>query len=238
MALLKGNEPLQVLDTLLKQALGGDKGAIAQLCVLGGTAGMLNGLISRDRGSKQTMDGKRTVRQVPFRARPYRIVEQLAGTAGGLKTLHSMAVSHVTGKPAKRFYSIDDAEMGTADGDAVYDKAGAHANLEMEWDVVVTADPVRAAEAISAAGARTHGTSSQKPEQVRLREKLRSGADSVADAVARLTELAQTLGVDVFGSYDMVNLIKNQLQDARDALNANGPKLQPILDDDEDEDDE
>jgi hypothetical protein len=68
----------------------------------------------------------------------------------------------------------------------------------------------------------------------------RAVADSVrwpADAVARLTELAQTLGVDVFGSYDAIDLIKNQLQDARDALNANGPKQQVILDD-EDEDDE
>ena len=32
-------------------------GAIAQLCVLGGTAGMPNGPISRDRGSKQITDG-------------------------------------------------------------------------------------------------------------------------------------------------------------------------------------
>lgn len=175
---------------------------------------------------------------MPFRTRPYRIVDQLAGTAGGLKTLHSMAVSHITGKPAKRFHSIDDAETGMVDGDPVYDKAGAHANLVMEWDVVVTADPVRADEAITAAGAGTNGTSSEKPEQVRLREKLRSGADSVTDAVARLTDLAQTLGVDVFGSYDTIDVIKNQLQNARDALNAHGPKQQVILDDDDDEDDE
>ncbi|MFC6018061.1 hypothetical protein ACFP2T_17860 [Plantactinospora solaniradicis] len=70
-------------------------------------------------------------------------------------------------------------------------RAGAHANLELEWDVVVTTDPVRAAEAISAADAATNGTSSEKPEQVRLRGRLRSGADSVADAATRPTESAQ-----------------------------------------------
>jgi hypothetical protein len=38
-----------------------------------------------------------------FRAHLYRIVEQLAGTDGGLKMQNSMAVAHITDKPAKWF---------------------------------------------------------------------------------------------------------------------------------------
>jgi len=45
----------------------------------------------------------------------------------------------------------------------------------MELDVVVTADPVRALQAIKAAGAGPNGPSPEKPEPVRFREKLRSG---------------------------------------------------------------
>jgi len=235
-----GSSALAVLDEVLKEALDGDTNAIAELCVLGGTAGMLGGLITRDRGSKLTTDGKRAMRTVPFRTRPYRIVEMLAGTAGGLRTLHSLAVSHVTGKPAKRFYSQDAPDGAYADGDPVRDTNGTQVSVEMEWDVVVTADPVKAATEIAAAGANAPDTQT-KPEPQRLREQLHGGARAALDAVDRLILLAQSSGVDVFGSYDSIVMIKEQLQDARDKLNAHGPSEPLILDDEDDdglEDDE
>ena len=230
----KGSDPVKVLDSILKAALTGRGNARIQLCVLGGIAGMIDGLITRDRGSKITDDGKRTPSKVPFRSRPYRLIDALATTQGGLKTLHSMAVAHVTGKSAKQFHSVDDPDGYFHDGDPLLDGVGAHANLELEWDVVTVADPARAAEAIAAAGNSDNGTK-PKDEAVRLREQMQGGATAVLRAVEKLGVLANTSGTDVFGSYDAVNDIKHQLQAARDLLSQLGPKQPPVIFDDEDD---
>ena len=237
----KGSDPVKVLDSILKAALtGGGSGKVnarIQLCVLGGIAGMIDGLITRDRGSKITDDGKRTPGKVPFRSRPYRLIDALASTQGGLKTLHSMAVAHVTGKSAKQFHSVDDPDGHFHDGDPLLDGVGAHANLELEWDVVTVADPARAAEAIAAAGNSDNGTK-PKDEAVRLREQMQGGATAVLRAVEKLGVLANTGGTDVFGSYNAVNDIKHQLQAARDLLSQLGPKQPPVIFDDEDDEED
>jgi hypothetical protein len=236
-----GSDAVKVLDAILDAALNGTPrekiNAKAQLSVLGGTAGMLDGLITRDRGSKLTDDGKRTPRKVPFRARPYRIIDSLLETKGGLKTLHSMAVAHVTSKPAKQFHSVDDPDGNFLDGDPYLDAAGAHTNLEIEWDVVSIADPVRAAEAIAAASNSNNGNDKPKDEAVRLRHQMQTGAKDALKAIEKLAVLAGTGGADVFGSFDAVEDIKNQLQIARDKLNAMGPRQPAIIEDDEDDDD-
>ncbi|MEU7941104.1 hypothetical protein [Microbispora bryophytorum] len=233
-----GSSALEVLDVILKDALGGDSNAVAQLCVLGGTAGMLGGLITRDRGSKLNLDGKRTMRQVPFRSRPYRIVEMLAKTQGGLRTLHSLAVSHVTGKPAKQFWSYDDPDGRFTDGDPVVDSNGTQVSVDMEWDIVVAADPAKAADEIAAASATNSDTPSTTPEPQRLRETLRSSVKTALHSVDSLILLAQSHGVDVFGSFDSITEIKTALQDARDKLNTHGPSEPIIVDDDEDDDEQ
>jgi hypothetical protein len=230
----EGSDPVKVLDSILKAAVAGSGSAKIQLCVLGGIAGMIDGLITRDRGSKLTDDGKRTPGKVPFRSRPYRVIDALAATQGGLKTLHSMGVAHVTGKSAKQFHSVDDPDGHFHDGDPLLDGAGAHANLELEWDVVSISDPARAAEAIAAAGNSDNGNK-PKDEAVRLREQMQSAANTVLKAVEKLGGLANTGGTDVFGSYDAVNDIKHQLQTARDLLSQHGPKQQPVIFDDEDD---
>ena len=236
----KGSDPVKVLDSILKTALTGSGsnklGARIQLCVLGGIAGMIDGLITRDRGSKITDDGKRTPGKVPFRSRPYRLIDALATTQGGLKTLHSMAIAHVTGKPAKQFHSVNDPDGNFHDGDPMLDGIGAHANLELEWDVVTISDPARAAEAVAAAG-RGDAGNGPKDETVRLREQMQAGAKDVLKAVEKLGVLASAGGADVFGSHDAVNDIKNQLQKARDLLSVHGPK-QPVIFEDYDDLDE
>ena len=239
--LTKGDDPVKILDSILKAALTGTGrskiNALAQLSVLGGTAGMLDGLITRDRGSKIADDGKRTPGKVPFRARPYRIIDSLLDTSGGLKTLHSMAVAHVTGKPAKQFHSVDDPDGSFHDGDAILDAAGAHANLELEWDVVAIADPTRAAEAMAAAISSDTDDKS-KDETVRLRQQMQAGAKDVFRAIEKLAVLASARGHDVFGSFDAVEDIKNQLQTARDTLSSMGPRPPVIVEDDEDDEDD
>lgn len=239
--LTRGTNPVQVLDAILQTALTGKNikkiRAVAELCALGGTAGMLTGLITRDRGSKESEDGKRTPGKVPFRARPYRLIDELAATAGGLRTLHSMAVAHVTGKPAKRFHSADDPELDVVDGDPFIDAADVHASLEYEWDVVVVANTRRAREAIAAI-TNTGSGNSTKPEAVQLRENLQNAAATVEKSVKKLVALKSAMGTDVFGSYDMIELIKGQLQKARDTLNVHGPAEPFIIDDIDDDDDD
>ncbi|WP_374456996.1 hypothetical protein [Nocardioides sp.] len=234
-----GTDPVKVLDGLLQTALGpaGAKrrNARAQLCVLGGTAAMIDGLITRDRGSKLTDDGKRAPRRVPYRIRPYRLIDSLAATDGGLRALHSLAVAHVTGKAAKQFHTTDDPNGKFHDGDAKLDAAGAHATIELEWDVLTVADPARAEDAISAAG-HSSGSGKSKDEAVRLREQMVGAAKEALKTIEKLDALAKTRGADVFGSYDAVEDIKAQLQSARDLLNASGPK-QSVIFDDLDEDD-
>lgn len=236
-----GDDPVDVLDVILDKALNGspaDKiNAKAQLGVLGGTAAMLDGLLTRDRGSKMTNDGKRTPRKVPFRSRPYLIIDSLLDTKGGLRTLHSIAVGHVRNKPAKRFHSRDAADGAFHDGDPFLDAAGAHASIELEWDVVVTADTKRADDAIAAAGNDQGEKNKPKDQTALLRQQMQAGAKEVLKAVTQLAILSGKGGADVFGSFEAVDQVKTQLQDARDKLNSMGPKPPVILDDEDDEDD-
>ncbi|WP_457109456.1 hypothetical protein [Marmoricola sp. URHA0025 HA25] len=237
--LTTGDKPVGVLDKLLATATTGTganrQNAVMELSVLGGTAAMLSGLITRDRGSKESSDGKRAISKVPFRARPNIVVEQLAKSTGGLRVLHSMAVAHITAGQAKRFYTHDDPEGAFKDGDPVIDAAGAQASLEMEWDVVLASDPVRAATSIAAAGASTGGGGGAKDEPVQAREELQRGAELVVKAAKKLIALKATLGADVFGSYDSIESIKERLQHTRDELAKHGPSEPIILDDDDDE---
>lgn len=241
--LTTGDKPVAVLDKLLKQAISGTgatrQNAIMELSVLGGSAAMLSGLITRDRGSKESTDGKRAVSKVPFRARPNIVVEQLAKSTGGLKVLHSMAVAHVTSGQAKQFHTSTEPGGAFADGDPVIDAAGAQASLEMEWDVVLASDPARAAVSIAAASTSGNGGAGSKDESVRAREDLQRGTELVVKATKKLISLKKTLGSDVFGSYTSIEAIKERLQSTRDDLAKHGP-AEPVIitDEDDDEDDE
>jgi hypothetical protein len=234
----QGSDPVAVLDAILKKALNGNASekinAKAQLSVLGGTAAMLDGLLTRDRGSKETDDGNRTPGKVPFRSRPYLILDSLLETEGGLRTLHSVAVGHVTHRAAKQFHSVDDPDGAFEDGAPILDAAGAHANLELEWDLVTISAPRRAAESIAAAG---NNAEKNKPKDkpAQLRQELQAGAKSVLKAVEGLAVLSSKGGPDVFGSFEAVEDIKNQLQIARDKLSMLGPKEPLIVEDDDDE---
>ena len=122
------------------------------------------------------------------------------------------------------------------DGDPFIDAAGAQANLEMEWDVVATADPKRTDEAMATAGAAPSAPSA-KPEAVQLREELNKGAKAVEKTVKKLTTLKSSHGVDVFGSYEAIEAVREQLQHARDELARHGPTKTHILDDEDDAED-
>ncbi len=76
-----------------------------------------------------------------------------------------------------------------------------------------------------------------KDETVRLRQQMQAGAKDVVRAVEKLAVLANTGGHDVFGSFDAVEDIKNQLQTARDTLSSMGPRRPVIIEDDEDDED-
>jgi hypothetical protein len=239
--LTKGKKPIDVLDAILKKALDGDQSAVAELCVLGGAAGMLDGLITRDRGSKlnPAVDGR--IRTVPLRLRPYRLVEELAKTKGGLKTLHSLAVAHIDETMAKQFRSYNDPDGHFVDGDPVIDKAGVQAEIDSEWHVVYTAEPQRSQEAIDTARASTQssgGTGNSEPEAVKLRRALLAGATSARDSAQGLATLSVVQGKVVFGGYDAVETVKNLLQESRDLLAAHGPAKPVIIADDADDDDD
>lgn len=237
--LTTGDKPIEVLDTVLAAALAGDQSAIAELCVLGGAAAMLDGLITRDRGSKLNPSSGPAVRTVPLRLRAHRVVEELARTKGGLKTLHSLAVAHVDEIMPKRFHSHNDPSSKFVDGDPVIDGSNAHAEIDTEWYVVYIAAPVQSQAAIDAAAQASGGVGGKptEPEAVRLRRLLVTGAQSVRDAASGLTVLANQQGKAAFGGYDFVEEIKGLLQEARDLLITHGPLKRPVLHGPEDEDD-
>jgi hypothetical protein len=95
--LTRGSDASEVLDDVLDRALAGETGSVAELTVLGGTAAILDGYITRDRGSKEGTD--RDSRTAPFRITPVNLLDALARTAGGLRMLHSIARAHVAADP-------------------------------------------------------------------------------------------------------------------------------------------
>lgn len=212
----RGRNPVAVLDRLLEQALDDDLDATIQLSVLGGIAGILEGLISRDRGSKVAGDYRRAVGRTPFRLAAFRVVQGLAGTAGGKRILHSLAVSHVRGDPPKLFHTAKEQ-----DGEPVKDAAGAQATIEMEWDIVEAADPIRAQE--ERKQARVQAAAAHEPADVQLRSELRQSSTSVHQATTALVQMKRTHGRGVFGSWESVEEIKKQLTSSRDLLMIYGP---------------
>ncbi|WP_146073632.1 hypothetical protein [Amycolatopsis sp. CA-126428] len=237
--LTQGETPFEVLDAVLRAALDGDQSAIAELCVLGGAAAMLDGLITRDRGSKLNPLAGGEVRYVPLRMRPYRVVEELAKSKGGLKTLHSLAVAHINEGIAKQFHTHNDPEGTFVDGDPVMDLSDVQAEIYSEWHIVYAADPQRSQEAIDAATKDQSGGGDGKPtepEAVKLRRMLLDGAQAVQKATLGLATLSQSQGKAVFGGYENVEAIKVSLQESRDVLNTYGPAPRVIIADDPDDD--
>ncbi|MGJ3557988.1 hypothetical protein ACR6C2_00025 [Streptomyces sp. INA 01156] len=166
--LTKGDDVFGVLDDVLARALAGEDDAVAELTVLGGTAALLDGYITRDRGSKEGTD--RDSYKAPFRATPVKLLTLLSKTSGGLRMLHSIAVAHVAADPAvlpKLFHTQERKveDVVVHDGEPMRDKSGVQEILDYEWDLVHAADPAHALATIAKnraeAKARTDGTSAE-----------------------------------------------------------------------------
>ncbi|MFE2955080.1 hypothetical protein [Nocardia tengchongensis] len=213
-----GRDPITVLDQLLERALDNEWDATAQLSVLGGIAGMLEGLISRDRGSKVSGEYRRAVGRTPFRVPSYRVVQGLAETAGGKRILHSLAVSHVRGSSPKLFHTD-----GEQSGEPVVDAVGAQASIEMEWDIVEAAYPKRAME--ERQQARVQVAATYEPADVQLRRELRLSSAAVHQATMALVRMKRTHGPSVFGPREAVEEIQGQLTISRDLLMVHGPAV-------------
>lgn len=226
LSLTKGDEAVATLDAILETALTGtgtaQKQARAELSVLGGAAGILDGLITADRGSKESADGTRKPLTTPYRAAPNRMIAQLATTKGGLRTLHALAIRHVTDGVAKQFHTHNHPEGAFSDGDPVLDSKGLHAFIEHEWDVAVAADPIRAAAAIKEK-AGTGNETGKIPEEQRMRATLAAAADSALKASQTLGKMAAAQGPTVFGPYESAAAIAKNLDTARKIIEKKGP---------------
>lgn len=244
--LTTGVDTKAVLDEVFERAVKGEQGAIAELTVLGGTAAMLTGLITRDRGSKLGVE--RDDRTAPYRATPNRLLTKLSNTAGGLRMLHSIASAHVAGHASvqpKMFYTHNHEVDGVMfrDGDPVTDLAGAQVTLVYEWDLVYAADPKLAEETITAtkeatnqpSGGGTEGTS--EAEDVKLRRLLDQSIKGATRAANGLKSLVATRGRNVFGSAEGVEELTDRLDKIVKILirNAPEPAVTLIFDDQDDE---
>lgn len=237
--LTKGWDPVEVLDKVLANAVAGDEAAIAELTVLGGTAAILGGLITRDRGSK--LGVKAEPLKAPYRATPTRLLKLLAETLGGRKMLHSIACAHVTGNRAvKAFHTVPGEVDGrmVADGDPVIDKARAQVSIRYEWDLVWYADPELAENTIITTRKELAAAGEQEgeltlPLHVQEQGNLDSALTSATRAAHVLAELSQSdqLGPSVFGSWDAVVKWKERLSGVGELLSY-GPKppLKPLTD--------
>lgn len=227
--LTKGDDVFEVLDTVLARALDGDQGAVAELTVLGGTAAILDGYITRDRGSKEGID--RDSRKAPFRATPVKLLELLSKTSGGLKMLHSLARSHVAADPTvlpKLFHTQDREVDGVlvSDGEPVRDKAGEQVIIDYEWDLVYTADPAEAERVVAKnRAAITTGGKPEEPEEedARQRRILEHGITNAAKAGRALARLSQKRGHQVFGTFESVQALREQLGNLNEILMKFGP---------------
>ncbi|MGW4034557.1 hypothetical protein ACWEFL_35560 [Streptomyces sp. NPDC004838] len=244
--LTKGDDVFGVLDDILKRALAGEEGAVAQLTVLGGTAAILDGYITRDRGSKEGTD--RDSYKAPFRATPVKLLTLLSKTSGGLRMLHSIAVAHVAADPAvlpKLFHTQEREVDGMVvhDGDPVRDGTGEQEILDYEWDLVHAADPAHALATIAKnraeAKARTDGTSAQpEAEDARQRWLLDQGIKGAAKAGRALARMSQKRGNQVFGAFEAVKALRVQLGNLEEILMQFGPADPSIFVVDEDEEDD
>ncbi|GGV71433.1 hypothetical protein GCM10010294_30780 [Streptomyces griseoloalbus] len=237
--LTKGSDPMEVLDEILTKALVGDEAAIAELTVLGGTAAILRGLITRDRGSK--LGVKAEPLKTPYRATPTRLLTLLASTLGGRKMLHSIACAHVTDtRTVKAFHTRGDVIDGRTveDGDPVIDKARAQVSIRFEWDLAWYADTKLAEETVVAtrkelAAAGKEDGELPLPPHVKEQRNLDSAVTAATKAAHALAELSETdpLGSRVFGSWEAVDEWKQRLDGVKGFLEY-GPKkpLKPLTD--------
>ncbi|MFF9457297.1 hypothetical protein [Streptomyces flaveolus] len=245
--LTKGDDVFEVLDDVLRRALAGEAGAVAELTVLGGTAAILDGYITRDRGSKEGTD--RDSRKAPFRATPVKLLELLSKTAGGLRMLHSIAHAHVAADPAvlpKLFHTQDRDVDGVrvSDGERMLDKTGEQMIIDYEWDLVYAADPALAVATVAKNRAEAKAKTDGKPdapeaEDARQRRTLEQGITSASKAARALARMSRQRGKGVFGTFDGVQALRDQLDKLDEILVAFGPAdTSIIVIDDEDEDEE
>ncbi|TXS46996.1 hypothetical protein [Streptomyces sp. t39] len=241
-----GDDAFKVLDDIFSKAVNGDTAAVAELTVLGGTAAILDGYITRDRGSKVgvTREGGKA----PFRASPNKLLAILASTHGGLSMLHSIARAHIAADPGilpKRYHTYDHEVDGVIvrDGDPVRDKVGALVTIDYEWDLVYAADPIGAEAAIAenrAALGNNHTKDDDRmAEDTRQRRILEQGIKNARKAVNTLAKMVPTRGREVFGSHEGVQMLREHLRKVDDILVAFGPERTAVLDlDDEGDGDE
>ncbi|MGC0344331.1 hypothetical protein RKD20_009453 [Streptomyces sp. SLBN-8D4] len=242
--LTKGDDAFGVLDDILARALAGEDGAVAELIVLGGTAAILDGYITRDRGSKEGTD--RDSYKAPFRATPVKLLELLSKTSGGLRMVHSIAVAHVAADPAvlPKLFHTQDREVGGVmvhDGEPMLDSTGEQEILDYEWDLVHAADPAQALATIAknraAAKAKMNGTSAEpEAEDARQRRLLEQGITSAAKAGRALARMSQKRGNQVFGAFEAVEALRVQLGQLEGILAKFGPADPSIFVVDEDVD--
>ncbi|MDX3186624.1 hypothetical protein ABZ516_32570 [Streptomyces sp. NPDC019826] len=224
-----GGEGAEVLDDILGRALADEAGAVAELTVLGGTAAILDGYITRDRGSKEGTD--RDSRTAPFRATPVSLLDVLSKTAGGLRMLHSIARAHIAADPTvlpKQFHTQDREIDGLLvhDGEPVLDKAGEQVIIDYEWDLVYAADPARALATIAKNGREPQEL---EAEDVRQRRLLTSGVVSAFEAARSLARMHKSRGPEVFGHVDTVDELREQLRQTEAILLRFGPSRSPFL---------
>ncbi|WP_371640741.1 hypothetical protein [Streptomyces virginiae] len=244
--LTTGTNPLDVLDDILQRAEAGEHSAIAELTVLGGTAAMLDGYITRDRGSK--LGATRESGKAPFRAVPNKLLHNLASTLGGLRMLHSIAYAHVAADRAilpKQFHTADREIDGVLvrDGEPHLDKAGATKTIVYEWDLVYASHPVEAEASIAAEKQKQRDGGGAgddlTAEDVRQRRNLEGGIKNAVKAANTLAKMVPSRSRDVFGSAEGVQTLRDQLKKIDEILIAYGPHQTGLLDlDEDDEDDE
>jgi hypothetical protein len=238
-SLTPGDDVQETLDAILARALDGESSAIAELSVLGGTAAILLTLLTRDRGSKRTETGIRDQRKVPYRARPDRVIANLAGTIGGLRILHSLASSltnRTRGNP-KLFWTETDPEGTYADGDPVLDNADAQVSIDYEWDLFTAASPADTRTALGEiADTRPDDERPREPAAVTARTLLLTSAAGFADAVTELVHLSASQGTDVFGDPAKVEQIMTKVQKALNRLHRHAPEPDTVRIDIDDRD--
>ncbi|MFI8456903.1 hypothetical protein [Kitasatospora sp. NPDC085464] len=239
--LTTGPDALKVLNEILERAESGEADAIAELTVLGGTAAILDGYITRDRGSKLGIT--KEIAKAPFRATPNKLLTILTATRGGLRMLHSIAYAHVAADPSilpKQFHTKEREINGVLvrDGEPIVDKAGAQATIDYEWDLVHAADPVLAEAEIASnrEKAATGKNGSSDPEDVRQRRLLGDSVKNARKAANTLARMTQThaRGRDIFGSPDGVEMLREHLKRVDEILVAYGPARTAVLDLDDD----
>ncbi len=236
--LTRGSGVSEVLDEILGRALAGEAGAVAELTVLGGTAAILDGYITRDRGSKEGTD--RGSGSAPYRTTPVNLLDVLSKTAGGLRMLHSIACAHVAADPTvlpKQFHTQDreiDGQL-VRDGEPVVDKTGEQVIIDYEWDLVYAADPARALATIAKNSREPLET---EAEDVRQRRLLASGVASALEAARSLARMRKSRGPEAFGHVDTVDELRQQLRQAEEILLRFGPSRSAFLLDEDEEGEE